>query len=185
MAELIRRDYSNRFKDRKKSDGRPILSPERSLGSVIKLLTPSTRDYTWAYNSWLKSIPQYIKELVFVVKRFYKPEWGDDWRRHFRVDTINGTPGNELKFDNRTMVTTYLRVGFEADGAWRTFGMRKDFQPAIKLQMEDDITASVVVPAHALKHLNPDHKNLSVKFVKNCEYRLFQRPDEAIHRGYD
>jgi phosphoenolpyruvate carboxykinase (diphosphate) len=25
----------------------------------------------------------------------------------------------------------------------------------------------------------------SLKFVKNCEYRLFQRPDDAIHRGYD
>jgi hypothetical protein len=24
-----------------------------------------------------------------------------------------------------------------------------------------------------------------VKFVHNCEYRLFQRPDDAIHRGYD
>ena len=25
----------------------------------------------------------------------------------------------------------------------------------------------------------------SLKFVKNCEYRLFQRPDEAIHPGLD
>ncbi len=185
VAELIDRDYSNRFKDRKKKDDRPVLSPERSLGSVIKLLTPSTRDYTAAYNTWLKSIPQYIKELVFVVKRFYKPEWGGNWQRHFKVDTINGTPGNELKFDNRKMMTTYLRVGFEEDGSWRTFGMRKDFQPAIKLQLEDDITASVVVPAQALKHLNPQAKNPALKFVRNCEYRLFQRPDDAIHRGYD
>ncbi len=185
VAELIRRNYSDRFKDRKKKDKRPILSPKRSLGSVIKLLNPSFRDYTDEYNSWLKSIPQYIKELVFVLKRFYKPEWGDDWRRHFRVDTINGTPGNELRFDGRRMMTTYLRVGFEQDGSWRTFGMRKDFQPAIKLQMEDDITASVVVPFSALKHLNAKTKSSSVKFVKNCEYRLFQRPDDAIHRGYD
>jgi hypothetical protein len=28
-------------------------------------------------------------------------------------------------------------------------------------------------------------KNPSLKFVKNCEYRLFQRPDDAIERGYD
>jgi len=185
VAELVNRDYSLRFKDRKKKDDRPILNPERSLGSVIKLLTPSRRDYTYAYNAWLKSIPQYIKELVFVVKRFYKPEWGDEWQRHFRVDTINGKPGNELKFDNRKMITTYLRVGFEEDGTWRTFGMRKDFQPAIKLQLEDDITASVVVPARALKHLSKDIKNPALKFVGNCEYRLFQRPDDAIHRGYD
>ena len=26
---------------------------------------------------------------------------------------------------------------------------------------------------------------VSYKFVLNCEYRLFQRPDEAIHRGFD
>ena len=75
-------------------------------------------------------MPQYIKELVFVVKRYYKPEWGDHWRDHFSVDIINGTPGNELKCDNRKLVTTYLRVGFDADGSWRTFGLRKDFHPA-------------------------------------------------------
>jgi hypothetical protein len=93
------------------------------------------------------NVPQYVKELVFVVKRYYKPEWGDNWREHFSVDIINGTPGNELKCDNRKLVTTYLRVGFDADGAWRTFGLRKDFHPAVKIQMEDDITASVLVPA--------------------------------------
>ena len=185
VAELLHRDYSNRFRDRSRKDARPILSPERSLGSVIKLLTPSVGDYTWAYNSWLKSISQHIKELVFVVKRFYKPEWGDDWRRYFSVDTINGTPGNELKFDNRKLITTYLRVGFEEDGSWRTFGMRKDFQPAIKLALEDDISTSVVVPTSALSHLSSDTTQPGVKFVQNCEYRLFQRPDDAVHRGYD
>src|SRR6185436_10454633 len=127
----------------------------------------------------------HIKELTFVVKRYFKPEWGQDWRKHFSVDIINGTPGNELKCDNRTLVTTYLRVGFDQDGAWRTFGMRKDFHPAFKLQMEDDITAAVVVPSEALANLPADYHNPSLKFVQNCEYRLFQRPDDAIHRGYD
>ncbi len=28
----------------------------------------------------------------------------------------------------------------------------------------------------------PSH---SYKFVKNCEFRLFQRPDDAVHRGLD
>jgi phosphoenolpyruvate carboxykinase (diphosphate) len=54
--------------------------PERSLGSVIKLLTPDEHDYTPEYNAWLETVPQYLKELVFVVKRYYKPEWGDNWR---------------------------------------------------------------------------------------------------------
>ena len=90
------------------------------------------------------------------------------------------------KGDNRKLVTTYLRVGFDGDGAWRTFGLRKDFHPALKVQMEDDITASIVVPATALQNLpEGTDPGLSLKFVANCEQRLFQRPDDAIHRGYD
>ena len=119
------------------------------------------------------------------MKRFYKPDWGDKWRENFSVDIINGTPGNELKCHNRKLISNFLRVGYDADGSWRVFGLRKDFYPAAKVQMEDDITASVVVPAERLQNLNPDYSNPSVKFVHNCEARLFQRPDEAIHRGYD
>jgi phosphoenolpyruvate carboxykinase (diphosphate) len=185
VAELIGRDYSGRFKDPARVDPRPVLSAERSLGSVIKLLTPDEQDYKPEYNAWLASVPQYLKELVFVVKRYHKPESNVGWRDHFSVDIINGTPGNELKCDNRKLVTTHLRVGFDADGLWRTFGLRKDFHPAVKVQMEDDITASVLVPAGALKNVPGADKAAALKFVKNCELRLFQRPDDAIHRGYD
>jgi hypothetical protein len=185
VAELLYRDYSDRFSLPGKLDQRAVLAPERSLGSVIKLLTPDNREYTADYNAWLETVPQYVKELVFVVKRYYKPEWGDQWREHFSVDIVNGTPGNELKCDNRKLVTTYLRVGFDADGAWRTFGLRKDFYPSKKIQMEDDITASVLVPAGQVKELGMNATGATVKFVKNCELRLFQRPDDAIHRGYD
>jgi len=187
VEALLARDYSGRFKDPAKAgtDRRSILSPERSLGSVVKLFTPSERDYSVEFNRWLGSIPQYILELVFVVKRFYKPSWNGNWREHLSVDVINGTPGNELRCDKRKLVANFLRVGYEADGSWRVFGLRKDFFPAAKVQMEDDITASVVVPAEKLKNLNPDYSNLSVKFVHNCEARLFQRPDETVHRGYD
>lgn len=185
VAELIHRDYANRFRDKRRKDKRTILASERSLGSVIKLLTPDDHDYAPEYNAWLKGIPQYLKELVFVVKRYHKPEWRDNWREHFSVDIINGTPGNELKCDNRKLVTTYLRVGFDSDGAWRTFGLRKDFHPSVKIQMEDDITASVLVPPRVIKNVPNADKNAALKFVKNCEQRLFQRPDDAIHRGYD
>jgi len=187
VAALIERDYGGRFKDAARVDKRMILSVERSLGSVIKLLTPDERDYTPEYNAWLESVPQYIKELVFVVKRYCKPEWDGKWRDHFSVDIINGKPANELKCDNRKLVTTYLRVGFDADGLWRTFGLRKDFNPALKIQAEDDITASVVVPADRLPGV-PEAEaggGRALKFVHNTETRLFQRPDDAIHRGYD
>jgi phosphoenolpyruvate carboxykinase (diphosphate) len=185
IAELIARDYSGRFREPGRVDRRSVLSAERSLGSVIKLLTPDERDYSAEYNDWLAAVPQYLKELVFVIKRYYKPEWGEGWREHFSVDIINGTAANELKCDNRKLVTAHLRVGFDADGAWRTFGLRKDYYPAVKIQYEDDITASVVAPPGALKNIPNTDKNASLKFVANCELRLFQRPDDAIHRGYD
>jgi len=185
VQHLLEHDYTGRFKNPEKLDKRPILSAQRSLGSVIKLLTPDERDYKPDYNQWVEAIPQHIKKLVFVVKRYYKPEWGDRWREHFSVDIINGAPANELKCHSRKLITTYLRVGFAPDGSWRTFGLRTDFHPAVKLQVEDDITASVVVPAAAVLTAPESSPGRSLKFVKNAELRLFQRPDDAIQPGYD
>ena len=188
VAAILAKDFSNRFRDaaRNGKDARMILSPQRSLGSVIKLLTPSRKEYSDEYNTWLTSIPQHIKELIFVLKRFHKAEWGAHWREHFSVDTINGRPGYELKLDGRKLVTNCLRVGFEEDGSWRVFGLRNDFHPAAKVQMEDDITASVVAPVKALKNLPTNLRAAdAVKIVQNTENRLFQRPDDAVHRGYD
>ena len=182
---ILTREFGGRFRDpaRNKAHGRPLLSPERSLGSVVKLLSRST-DYTDEYNGWLGTIPRYILDLVLLIKRVYKPEWGADWRRHFTVDTINGRPGNELKFMGEKAMTHFLRVGFTPDGGWRTFSLRKDFHPAVKIQAEDDITAATVAPAGGLIGL-PGAFAPSVKFVANCEEYLFQRPDDAIHRGSD
>ena len=204
---------------------RPILSSRRSLGSVIKLLTPS-EEYTEDYNTWLKSIPDHIYALVYAIKRFYNPAWEHAWRRHFTVDFVNGSPGHELKVDDRKIVGTYLRVGLSGEHGWRTFKVRQDFAAASKVQNEDDISASVVVPSRCLKYLAPFSPNangagalgarsdspaktptplalglnetanmaapsdadslpVAVKFVTNCEFRLFQRPDDAVHRGFD
>ncbi len=185
---ILKREYGQRFRDptRNKPQGRPLLSPERSLGSVVKLLSRGS-DYTPEYNAWLAAIPRYILDLVLLIKRVYKPEWGTEWRKHFTVDTINGRPGNELKFQREKAMTHFLRVGFTTDGGWRTFSLRKDFHPAVKIQAEDDITASIVVPAARLTGLSSNAAKCgsSLKFVHNCETALFQRPDEAIHRGYD
>ncbi len=64
--------------------------------------------------------------------------------------------------------------------------MRQDFIAADKVQMEDDITASVVVPAKDLPGLPKEYERYpSLKISQNCEWRLFQRPDDAIHPGYD
>ncbi len=189
VSEIINKNYGDRNKDPSQNKGensRPILSPKRTMGSVVKLLTPS-EDFTDEYNAWLATIPFYIREFVLTVKRHYRPEWGDNWADKFSVDSINGTDGNTLKYKNNDVVTSYLRVGFTEDNSWRTFSLRKDFAPCVKLQMEDDITSSVVVPKRDVEYLPKTLSNdgESVKFTENCEFRLFQRPDEAIVRGYD
>jgi hypothetical protein len=186
VEEIINKDYSDIYLDHIKTDkDRPLLSSNRSLGSVIKLLTPAPNRYKKEYNDWLKDIPHHIKGLVYIVKRFYRPEWGNDWKKYFTVDIIDGKHGNELKFKNRKLVASYLRVGLTNEGAWRTFKLRQDYIASDKLQMEDDITASKVIPTSQLEYLAPDFRQPSAKFTNNCEFRFFQRPDEAIHRGYD
>ncbi len=186
---IFERDYGNRYLTPKPPDApeksRPVLSPMRSLGSVIKLLTPSPGEYTEEYNAWLRGIPNHILALVFIIKRFYRAEWGNNWRDYFSVDNVNGSAGHELKYGKRKLVGSYLRVGLSADGAWRTFKLRQDFMPAEKVQMEDDISASVVVPAKWLFGFKAGETHPALKLIENCEYRLFQRPDDAIHRGYD
>ncbi len=192
VDQVFNRDFSTRWKpgskekpDYSKRSSRPVLSPERSLGSVIKLLTPSP-EYKDPYNAWLKSVPNYIWPIIFVIKRFASPDWGDNWREHFSVDIVNGVPGHELKYQGRKLVGTYLRVGFRDNKAWRTYKARQDFIAAAKVQTEDDITASVVVPKRFLENLHESELDgVSVKFVTNCEYRLFQRPDDAVVRGLD
>ena len=190
VQEIFDRDYTNRFKPGHEHEDRDPtrkpLSAERSLGSVIKLLTPSS-SYTDEYNAWLESIPPRIMALALMIKRFYRPEWGDNWREHLSVDVVDGAPGHELKLHDRKVIASYLRMGFDRNNKWRVFKLRLDFIAAEKLQMEDDITASVVVPASLLGRCHPalEQQGQSVKLVHNCEYRLFQRPDDAIIPGYD
>ncbi len=188
VEAIFEHDYTRRFRsgfEREDRDmARKLLSAERSLGSVIKALTPSP-SYNAEFNAWLEGIPDHILALVFIIKRMYRPDWGDDWRARLSVDFVNGRPGHELKLYERKLMGSYLRVGFEENGAWCVFKMRQDFIAAEKVQMEDDISASVVVPASCLPNTSPKSSDPSVKLVRNCEYRLFQRPDDAIHRGLD
>jgi len=187
VRAIFKRDYSNRFlhPESENLDLRTLLTKERSLGSVIKLLTPSVNDYTDEYNQWLKSIPHHILALVVMIKRFYRTAWGDNWHEHFSVDTVNGKPGHELRHNGRKLVASYLRVGFANDGSWRLFKLRQDFVASYKIQMEDDISASIVIPRDYVNGLNPEFDHPCIKLVDNCEHKLFQRPDEAINRGSD
>ncbi|NLA29880.1 MAG: hypothetical protein GX875_09550, partial [Propionibacterium sp.] len=187
VQELLDTDFADRFLDSERNgkDHRPVLSQERSLGSVIKLLTPRS-EYTAEYNDFLRALPAHVKELLFTVKRYYKPEWGDDWRSHFSVGIMNGRLGNAVRLEGEKILVNQLRVGFQPDGSWRLFSLRPDFSPAIKVQTEDDITASTVcAPFEKAPAGFGNQGGLPRKYVMNCEQLLFQRPDDAIHRGYD
>lgn len=188
VEEVMNYDFSNRHivpADYSVSKSRHILSAERSLGSVIKLLTIS-EEYTEEYNAWLASLDQHVKVLVFVIKGNFSDGYEENWKSHFSVDMLNGVPGNELKFENSKVLSNYMRVGHDVDSSWRTFLLRQDFNPAQKVQFEDDITASIVLDASSLENLNPEYINdKSVKLLTNCESRLFQRPDDAVIKGYD
>ncbi|TWU26247.1 hypothetical protein Pla52o_01000 [Novipirellula galeiformis] len=191
LDEIFSRSYHDRWSqeytgrtDYSERPSRRVLDPKRSLGSVIQLLTPSP-DYNDDYNKWLRAIPEHVYSMALIIKRFIRSGMEQNWHEHFGVDIVNGSAGHELKIGDRALVGTYLRVGWD-DHRWRTFKLRQDFIAADKVQREDDISVSVVVPAEVLgdvgKAVTP---SASYKFVENCEYRLFQRPDDAVHRGLD
>jgi hypothetical protein len=191
LDDVFAKDYQNRWRadynDKPvyaDEGSRTFLDPERSLGSCIKMLATSV-DFSDEYNDWLASIPEHIFSMAFIIKRFTRSGMEDSWRDHFGVDIVNGSPGHELKLGDRSLVGTYLRVGL-SDARWRTFKLRQDFIAAAKVQMEDDISASTVIPAGQVEERGPAVAAAdSYKFVSNCEYRLFQRPDDAVHRGLD
>lgn len=209
-ARIIERDYTNalrpELREVSQNSGRPLLAASRSLGSVIKLLTPNAELYTAEHNAFLESIPSHVRAIVFAIKRScadeetqaFKKVGSEDavagsdtdhaasWKTHLTVDVVNGAPGHELKWKGQRLQGFYLRVGRSPDGAWRTYKLRQDFVPADKVQTEDDITVSTIVPRSQLKGLPSQYqRHHSLKLVSNCEYRLFQRPDDAVIPGYD
>ncbi len=186
VDKLFNYDYKGRWiNDSKRTrPSRKFLSERRSLGSVIKLLNTSTH-YTDEYNSFIEAIPNRVKALALYIKGFHRIEWGNEWRDHFSVRIINGKEGNALRFDGRMITAGYLRVGFAPDNMWYVHKLRTDFIAAEKLQQEDDISVSITIDSGKLEGIKEYLKGNSVKLVKNCEFNLFQRPDEAINRGYD
>lgn len=191
LEELFARDYTDRWNPNyadapvyENGESRTLLDPRRSLGSTIKLLTIAP-EFNDDYNAWLATIPNRVYAMALIIKRFIKPGMEDSWQDHFGVDIVNGSMGHELKLGDRPLVGTYLRAGL-TEGRWRTFKLRQDFMAAAKVQREDDITVSTVLPSADLSDVGPGVLPAgSYKFAVNCEYRLFQRPDDAVHRGLD
>ena len=188
VDEIINKDYSDRWKNIRPdaAPSRSFLSKERTLGSAVKLLTPSEQ-YSNKYNKFLDEIPENIRTLALFVKRHYRgyEERGLNWKELFNVEIVNGRPGNVLRYKHQPITASYVRIGFNQEGRWYIHKLRSDFIPSLKIQKEDDISATITLPAKQLKNLSKEFGNPSVKLAANCESYLFQRPDEAVIRGYD
>ncbi|GIQ80348.1 hypothetical protein KIPB_001128 [Kipferlia bialata] len=190
---ILAKDFYPRFNEgfrqdeRENNQSRAILSDERSLGSVIKLLTVDEIKYTPEYNDWLRSLSIEARTFVLTLKALYKKDWGANWEAKFGVDIVNGQPGHQLLYKSRLMRAGYLRVGITPDGSWRNFLLRPDFSPSQKHQMEDDISATITVPAWCDTSAHPSSIGhpVALKMVSNPEFRFFQRPDDAIVPGFD
>lgn len=186
--EVIEFDYSTRWRDKdpNRPKSRSFLSEKRTLGSVVKLLTPSEENSD-EFNEWLENIPVHVRSLVLFVKRLFRQAHGANlnWKDMMSVEIINGVKGTSLIYNNTPVVGSYVRIGFNQQGNWMLNKLRSDFSACEKIQTEDDISASITLPRNQFKDLNPEYPNKSVKVLTNCEAHLFQRPDEAIVRGYD
>ena len=183
VAELIDRDYSDRFTE-PGEDRRPPHPRRGTLARLRHQTAHARRTRLHAeYNAWLESVPQYLKELVFVVKRYYKPSWDGNWREHFSVDIINGTPAQRIEvrqpqarhhlFARRLRRRRLLAHVRPAQG----FSSRGENPNRGRHHRLGRRAAGASLGAARTPN--------SLKFVHNCESRLFQRPDDAIHRGYD
>ena len=137
-----------------------LLDQNVSLGTCNHILNFSEY-YTDEHNAFVNSIPPHVKEIFYALKHNYNSSWGNNWRQCFHADAINGALGRELKFKGAPLIASYMRVGYrskydkdiplsedeEGVEQWKMFSLRQDFFPSDKLQTEDDITASVVVPS--------------------------------------
>ena len=171
--EIIEYVYSNRWKikDPNRPISRSFLSEDRSLSSAVKLLIPSAQNSD-EFNAFLESIPVHIRSLVLFVKRLYRQAHGElNWKEYMSVEIINGKKGTGLLYNNTPVVGSYVRIGFNQKGNWMLNKLRSDFSPCEKRTQ--------------LSNLNPEFTNKSLKLLVNCEAHLFQRPDEAVVRGYD
>ena len=185
--EIIEYNYTKRWRNFIPGlpESRSFLSPDRTLGSAVMLLIPSEQ-FSDAYNEFVRNIPVHIRSIVLFVKRLYRQDHESlNWKELMSVEIINGIKGTGFLYNNTPVVGSYVRIGFNQEGNWMLNKLRSDFAPCEKIQTEDDITASITIPQHQLKNLNPEFSNKSVKVLQNCERYLFQRPDEAVVRGYD
>jgi hypothetical protein len=85
-------------------------------------------------------------ELVYVIKRPTARVGQPTGAATSRSAASTAVPATGCAWTASNVLVDMLRVGFESDGSYRLFSAAARLPPAIKVQTEDDITASTVVP---------------------------------------
>ena len=193
VQEIVDRKFADRWTPEMKAKqnykvypSRPILSPLRSLGSVIKLLTPS-EEYTEEYNAWLKSIPAHVLCAGLRNQAILQPGVGQrlavafqrrlrQWQPRSRIEggrpQDRGHVSSRRSFWRSRLADVQGPAGFRGviESAERRrhqrVGGRAD---AIPGGPRGD-------PAARRRPAHTESAPTAVKFVTNCEHRLFQRP---------
>ena len=141
-------------------------------------------DYTDEYNAWLERSRSYVASWSSSSSASTARSGATTGASHFSVDIINGRPGNELKLDGRKLVAQLpprrlrrrRRVADRSSCA-RTSRRRQGADGGRHHRLGRRAAAAC---------WGLDRRaDARFKLVENCEFRLFQRPDDAIHRGFD
>ena len=174
--------FQQRFKDMEWAGGRPALDQSRSLASVEKLLTQSP-EYTDEYNNWLSKISAASKLMLMHLHMTQSS--GEDisnWRERFKTQKIDGEEGKFVFFNGHPIKMRTLRMGYDANNEEILVRLRPDVQISKTKKEEDDLTASIGVPAKYIAGLDAS-PNSCKRIVQNMEFRFFNRTDGACIRG--
>ena len=114
VAEILERDFSRVYRNARPTSARvrPILSPERSLGSVIKLLTPSP-EYTDEHNDWLAPPPADHPPARLHREALLPARMGRQLARAFHRRPHQRLPRPRTEVRRPKLVGNYLRVGYD------------------------------------------------------------------------
>ena len=126
---------------------------------------------------------------MFAIKRFHQPDWGDNWRRHFGVDVVNGSPGHRTQTARpaRSSARTCASVLPTTSTGGRS-NCGRTSPPPSKCRPKTTSRPRSSFPADTSRRSRNSRRSIPIARTsssENCEYRLFQRPDDAIHRGFD
>jgi hypothetical protein len=98
----------------------PCSAADRSMGSIIKLLTPSA-EFSEEHNSFIRAIPPHVLELVYVIKKAYRRRVGRRLAQPLLGQPRQRPPRQPAAPGRQQVLVDMLRVGFESDGSYRLF----------------------------------------------------------------